>query len=230
MRDAGVHRRRVRARQERVRARSRPEPTAGAGPAVEPIRHRAADGTQRTQALIGRWSRVRTRRSSVSARRIRGSGRPDRNGEPVGRLAGADRSVAVIPSGRIGSDGSRARTGGDRAVGKGGSCVSLGVGRGVVCAGCGVIPPFCCGSGRRSDVKDTQEPPFSAPPPPGRIRSEERAGASKRSVFVSTPELASPPRSAWEPHLASAGQHPSRSAIGRTISTVRCARTCWAVR
>ena len=64
----------------------------------------------------------------------------------------------------------------------------------------------------------------------GRIRSEECAGASKRSVFVSTPEPASPPRSAREPHLASAGQHPSRSAMGRTISTVRCARTCWAVR
>ena len=64
----------------------------------------------------------------------------------------------------------------------------------------------------------------------GRIGSEECAGASKRSVFVSTPEPASPPRSAREPHLASAGQHPSRSAMGRTISTVRCARTCWAVR
>ena len=209
VRDAGVHRRRGRARQERVRARSRPEPTAGAGPAVEPIRHRAADGTQRTQALIGRWSRVRTRRSSVSARRIRGSGRPDRNGEPVGRLAGADR----------GRSGGRKRWL-LRIIGGRSWCRLRGMWRHSA-----VLLRAGAAVGRERYAGATF---FSAAS--GRIRSEECAGASKRSVFVSTPEPASPPRSAREPHLASAGQHPSRSAMGRTISTVRCARTCWAVR
>ena len=93
--------------------------------------------------------RVRTARPQRGARRTaRGRG-PERGCDPlrqdrVGRSAGAGW--------------------GGRAVGKGGSCISLGAGRGVVCAGCGVIPLFCCGPGRRWGVKDTREPPFSAPP------------------------------------------------------------------
>ena len=158
--------------------------------------------------------RVRTARPQRGARRTaRGRG-PERGCDPlrqdrVGRLAGADR----------GRSGGRKRWL-LRIIGGRSWCRLRGMWRHSA-----VLLRAGAAVGRERYAGATF---FSAPP--GRIGSEERAGASKRSVFVSTPELASPPRSAWEPHLASAGQHPSRSAIGRTISTVRCARTCWAVR
>ena len=109
--------------------------------------------------------------------------RPQRGARRTARGRGPERGCDPLRQNRVGRS-----VGADRggwAVEKGGSCISLGVDRGVVCAGCGVIPPFYGGSGRRWGVKDMREPPFSAPPRPDRAAPPAfGAGADRLTLGV----------------------------------------------